>query len=85
MNNQNTGLTTTLLGAQLIVLIIGIVTAVLTIGRRDAQIERNIQDITDLRGISEDLLKASISVQMSLQFHDEQLAALYERIERLEG
>ena len=85
MNNQNNGLNTTLLGAQLIVLIIGIVAAVLTIGRRDAQIERNIQDITDLRGISEDLLKASISVQMSLQFHDEQLAALYERIERLEG
>ena len=55
------------------------------IGKRDAHIERNIQDITDLRGISEDLLKTSISVQMSLQFHDEQLAALYERIERLEG
>tara|TARA_E500000305_G_scaffold107805_2_gene108552 strand:- start:750 stop:1007 length:258 start_codon:yes stop_codon:yes gene_type:complete len=85
MNNTNTGINTTLQGAQLIVLIIGIVAAVLTIGRRDAQIERNIQDITDLRGISEDLLKATISVQMSLQFHDEQLAALYERIERLEG
>jgi len=85
MNNTNTGINTTLQGAQLIVLIIGIIAAVLTIGRRDAQIERNIQDITDLRGISEDLLKATISVQMSLQFHDEQLAALYERIERLEG
>ena len=85
MNNTNTGINTTLQGAQLIVLIIGIVAAVLTIGRRDAQIERNIQDITDLRGISEDLLKATISVQMSLQFHDEQLASLYERIERLEG
>ena len=85
MTNTKTGINTTLQGAQLIVLIIGIITAVLTIGRRDAQIERNIQDITNLRGISEDLLKTTISVQMSLQFQDKQLAALYERIERLEG
>ena len=85
MSNDSNGINTTLQGAQLIVLIIGILTAVLMIGKRDAHIERNIQDITDLRGISEDLLKTSSSVQMSLQFHDEQLAALYERIERLEG
>jgi hypothetical protein len=65
--------------------VIGIIAAITTIGRRDAHVERNIQDIRDLRGISEDLVKTSISLQMSLQFHDEQLTALYERIERLEG
>ena len=66
-------------------LVVGLLAVVLSIGRRDAQIDRNIQDITHLRKISEDLLKTTISVQMSLQFHDEQLSALYERIERLEG
>tara|TARA_R110001599_G_scaffold326998_1_gene539667 strand:- start:287 stop:544 length:258 start_codon:yes stop_codon:yes gene_type:complete len=84
MSDKTNSLTTTLLGLQLIVLVIGILTVVLSVGRRDAHIERNIQDITDLRGISEDLLKTSISVQMSLQFHDAQLTALYERIEHLE-
>ena len=85
MNDRSQGLSTTLQTLQLIVLVVGLLAVVLSIGRRDAQIDRNIQDITHLRKISEDLLKTTISVQMSLQFHDEQLSALYERIERLEG
>ena len=85
MTSNGGRLNTTIQAAQLLVLIVGIAAALLTIGRRDAHIQRNIQDIAELRSISEDLLKASISVQMSLQYHDEQLAKLYARIERLEG
>ena len=78
-------LQTTLQGAQLLVLIIGIIAAMTTIGRRDAQIGRNIEDLRELRNITEDLLKTSISVQISDQYQNEQLARLLERLERLEG
>ena len=78
-------LQTTLQGAQLLVLIIGIIAAMTTIGRRDAQIGRNIEDLRELRNITEDLLKTSISVQISDQYQNEQLAQLLERITRLEG
>tara|TARA_R100000544_G_scaffold29958_1_gene16260 strand:- start:76 stop:330 length:255 start_codon:yes stop_codon:yes gene_type:complete len=78
-------LQTTLQGAQLLVLIIGIIAAMTTIGRRDAQIGRNIEDLRELRNITEDLLKTSISVQISDQYQNEQLARLLERITRLEG
>ena len=78
-------LQTTLAGAQLLVLIIGIIAAMTTIGRRDAQIGRNIEDLRELRSITEDLLKTSISVQISDRYQNEQLARLLERIERLEG
>lgn len=56
-----------------------------TIGRRDAQIGRNIEDLKELRNITEDLLKTSISVQISDQYQNEQLARLLERVARLEG
>tara|TARA_S200002703_G_scaffold90203_2_gene77811 strand:+ start:1934 stop:2107 length:174 start_codon:yes stop_codon:yes gene_type:complete len=57
----------------------------MTIGKRDAQIGRNIEDLRELRMITEDLLKTSISVQISDQYQNEQLARLLERITRLEG
>lgn len=56
-----------------------------TIGRRDAQITRNIQDISELRNISEDILKASISSQFADQYQNEQLQSLLIRIDKLEG
>ena len=68
----------------MLVLIIGIIAAMTTIGRRDAKIGRNIEDLRELRNITEDLLKTSISVQISDQYQNEQLDRLLERIERLE-
>jgi hypothetical protein len=56
-----------------------------TIGRRDAQITRNIEDISELRKISEDVLKASIASQFADQYQNEQLQSLLIRIEKLEG
>ena len=56
-----------------------------TIGRRDAQISRNIEDISELRKISEDILKASISSQFADQYQNEQLQSLLIRIDKLEG
>lgn len=83
MNREN--IQTIVQSAQLIVLIIGIGTAMLAIGRRDQQINQNVQDIGELRNISEDLLKTSIASQMSDEFQNEQLRALLRRIEKLES
>ncbi len=84
-NNNNNKLNTTIQSLQLVTLIIGIVCAVMVLGKRDAHIARNIQDIKELRLISEDLLKTSISVQMTNKFQEQQLAALLDRVHRLEG
>ena len=70
---------------QLIALVIGIAAAMLAIGRRDAQIDQNVQDISELRNISEDLLRTSIASQMSDEFMSEQLKSLLRRIEKLES
>lgn len=83
MNREN--IQTIVQSAQLIVLIVGIGTAMLAIGRRDQQINQNVQDIGELRNISEDLLKTSIASQMSDEFQNEQLRALLRRIEKLES
>jgi hypothetical protein len=83
VNREN--IQTIVQSAQLIVLIIGIGTAMLAIGRRDQQINQNVQDIGELRNISEDLLKTSIASQMSDEFQNEQLRALLRRIEKLES
>ena len=83
MNRVN--IQTIVQSAQLLVLIIGIATAMLAIGRRDQQIDQNVQDIRGLRNISEDLLKTSIASQMSDEFQNEQLKALLRRIEKLEN
>tara|TARA_R100001463_G_scaffold119610_1_gene175513 strand:+ start:164 stop:421 length:258 start_codon:yes stop_codon:yes gene_type:complete len=72
-------------GAQLVALILGIAAVMTTIGRRDAQITRNIEDISELRKISEDILKASIASQFADQYQNEQLQSLLSRIEKLEG
>ena len=70
---------------QLIVLIVGIGAAVVTVGRRDAEIGRNIQDIAELRKISVDLMRTSISHQMADEYQNRQLMELLARIERLES
>ena len=76
---------TTIQAFQLIALIVGIAVVVISIGRRDAEIGRNIQDIHELRKISQDLLRASISHQMADEFQNRQLMDLLQRIEKLES
>ena len=83
MNREN--IQTIVQSAQLFVLIIGIATAMLAIGRRDQQIAQNVQDIGELRNISEDLLKTSIRTQISDEFQNGQLSSLLRRIEKLES
>lgn len=55
-----------------------------SIGKRDAQLERNIEDIAELRSISSDVLKASIGSQITDTWQNEQLQKLLNRIEKLE-
>ena len=70
---------------QLVALVIAILTVTISIGRRDAEIGRNIQDINELRKISQDLLRTSISQQMTDEFQNRQLMELLTRIEKLES
>jgi hypothetical protein len=67
-----------------VALVVGISTAIIAIGRRDAHVERNQIDIAALNSISSDLIKTSIQSKMELQFHDIRLVELFERVERLE-
>jgi len=75
---------TSIQALQLVALIVGILTVTVSIGRRDAEIGRNIQDIHELRKISQDLLRTSISHQMTDEFQNRQLLDLLTRIEKLE-
>ena len=75
---------TTLQTLNLVALVVGISTAIIAIGRRDAHVERNQIDIAALNSISSDLIKTSIQSKMELQFHDSRLVELFERVERLE-
>jgi hypothetical protein len=81
---NNRKLQTQIQGAQLIVLILGIAGVMVSIGKRDAQLERNIEDIAELRSISSDVLKASIGSQITDTWQNEQLQKLLNRIEKLE-
>lgn len=70
---------------QLIALIVAIAMVAVNMGRRDAQIGRNIQDIHELRQISHDLLRTSITNQMTDEYQNRELVVLLSRIEKLES
>ena len=75
---------TTLQTLNLLALVVAICTAIIAIGRRDAHVGRNQIDIVALNNISADLIKSSIQSTMKLQYHDERLTELLERVNRLE-
>lgn len=70
---------------QLVVLLVAVGGIFLTIGRKDAHLEGNTNEIKDLRAISTDLVKASIESTTTNREQDRRLDDLRTRIARLES
>lgn len=71
-------------GAQLVVLVIGVVTVVANMGRKDAMLERLDRDMGELRQIAQELVKAQVLGAANDKNHEEALRAVASRLDRLE-
>ena len=69
---------------QLAILTIGVVTVVLKIGKRDAMIDRSMDELLVLRDITKDLVKTDIEQGKSIITMYGELKELRHRIEVLE-
>jgi hypothetical protein len=69
---------------QLVVLVIAVAGLFLTVGRKDATLLNNVNEISDLRSISSDLVKASIESTTTNREQDRRLTELRSRIDRPE-
>ena len=70
---------------QLFVLVIGVAGVFITIGRKDALLERQDRDLTELRAIVGDLVKSQVLGAANDQKHGESLQQVANRLDRLEG
>lgn len=78
------GVQTVLQWAQLLVLCIGVAGVFLTLGRRDAVLEMNGQQIAELRAICSDLARVTGSLSSTDAAHSAQIASIEKRLDRLE-
>ena len=69
---------------QLATLILGVAGVFLTIGKRDARLETNTQEIQSLRDIASDLVKTSIEATTTNREQDRSLTDLRNRLSALE-
>jgi hypothetical protein len=81
---RRAGVQTVLQWAQLLVLVIGVGGLFLTIGRRDAMLEMNGQQISELRAICSDLARVTGSLSSTDATHSAQIASIEKRLDRLE-
>jgi hypothetical protein len=70
---------------QLFVLVVGVAGVFVTLGRKDAILERQDRDISELRSIAQDLVKAQVLGAANDQKHTEALSAVAVRLDRLEA
>jgi len=70
---------------QLVALLLGCAGIFLSIGRRDANITTNGTEITELRDIASDLVRASIESTTTNHAQNQRLDDLRDRISRLEN
>jgi len=70
---------------QLVVLTVAVGGLFLTVGRKDAILANNASEISELREISSDLVKASIESTTTNREQDRRLTELRSRLERLEA
>lgn len=68
---------------QLVVMLIGIAGLFVTIGRKDAAIENTISDMTELKAIVQDLLKAQITVVSNDATHSAILNSTQKEIQEI--
>lgn len=70
---------------QLFVLVVGVAGVFVTLGRKDAILDRQDRDISELRSIAQDLVKAQVLGAATDQKHGEALQAVAVRLDRLEA
>jgi len=70
---------------QLVVLVLGVGGLFFTIGSRDGMLKDAAEEISDLKSISSDLLKAQTLSQTQDAQHSQMLKDILRRIDRLEG
>lgn len=75
---------TVLHGLQVVMLIIGVATVFMAIGRKDHQIETTESNLNQLHTIVQDLVKAQVEGVTKDSEHDRVLQELKQRIYRLE-
>jgi hypothetical protein len=69
---------------QLAVLIVGVGGVFFTIGLRDAALEDAVAEVSELKSISSDLVKAQVLSSAKNSEHDRMLTDILRRLERLE-
>ncbi len=69
---------------QLLVLLTGIGALVMGIGRKDQTLSQVDKGLSELHGISKDLVKSVVAVSTTVKHHDQALADIVRRIEHLE-
>lgn len=69
---------------QLLVLLCGIGAVVLGVGRKDQTLAQVDKGLSDLHGISKDLVKSVVAVSTTVKHHDQALADIARRLEHLE-
>lgn len=88
MSESNTqpvaGMSRALQIAQLAMIVVGVAGIFLNIGRRDATIEMNGTQISELRMICSDLARVVGSLSSTDAAHSAQLASIEKRLDRLE-
>jgi hypothetical protein len=75
---------TVLHGLQALMLVIGVATVFMAIGRKDQQIESTESNLNQLQTIVQDLVKAQVEGMTKDSEHDRVLVELKQRIYRLE-
>jgi len=82
---QTHGLALAIQVFQLAVLMIGVAGVFVTLGRKDAILDRQDRDITELRAIASDLVKSQVLGAANDSKHGESLQAVAVRLDRLEA
>ena len=70
---------------QLFVLVVGVAGVFITLGRKDAILDRQDRDLTELRSIVGDLVKSQVLGAANDQTHAAALQQVANRLDRLEG
>jgi hypothetical protein len=69
---------------QLVVLLAGIGAIVMGIGAKNQTLSQVDKGLSDLHGISKDLVKSVVSLSTTSKHHDQQLSEISRRLEHLE-
>lgn len=71
--------------AQFVAICIGIGTILVYVGRKDAQLQSNTEQVAELQKIVTDLAKTQIVSTMKDELQTEQIQSLLTRVNKLEG